>query len=111
MLGHIVSRTATELLYYEKSSYMKDITAENKWRCELRKENGIDVPIFIIVGFLQRDQFIQQHRKNDTFYRPSVVKAQAIIGSEKYPDAGNKRKNATDKNSQAYGEIVFVLDI
>ena len=31
MLGHIVSKTATELSYIKRSSVMKDITTENIW--------------------------------------------------------------------------------
>ena len=37
---------------------------------------------------MQRGQSNQQHQNNDTFYRPSVVNAQAIIGSEITPNAG-----------------------
>ena len=55
---------------------------------------------------MQRDQFIQQHQNNDTFCRPSVVNAQAIMGSVKFPYAGFICNYAIDKYSQAYGEIV-----
>ena len=53
---------------------------------------------------MQRDQFNQQHQKNDTFYRPGGVNAQIIIGSEKFPDAGIICNDAVNKYSQAYGE-------
>ena len=88
MLGHIVSKAATELSYIKKSSLMKDVTTENNWFFELGVGDGIDLPIYVIVGFLPRDQFNQQHQNNDTFYRPSVVNAQCTHGSEKFPDAG-----------------------
>ena len=55
---------------------------------------------------MQRDQFNQQRQNNDTFYRPSVVKAQCKIGGEKFPDAGINCNYAMDKISQPYGEIV-----
>ena len=55
---------------------------------------------------MQKDQSNQQHQNNDTFYRPSVVKAQCIVGREKLPDAGMNCNFANDKYSQAYGEIV-----
>ena len=84
---------------------MKDVTTENNWSLELGVGNGIDEPIYLIVGFMQRDQFIQQHQNNDTFYRPSVVNAQGTIGSEKFSDADINFKYAIDENSQAYGEI------
>ena len=78
---------------------MKDVTTENIWSFELGVEDGIDVTIYVIAGFVQRDQFIQQHQKNDTFYRPSVVNAQCIIGGEKFPDAGINCIYAIDKYS------------
>ena len=55
---------------------------------------------------MQRDQFVQQHQNNDPFYRKSVVNAQCIIGSKKFPKAAINCKNAFNEYSQAYGEIV-----
>ena len=55
---------------------------------------------------MQRNQFNQQHQNKDTIYRPSVVTAQAINGSEKPPDAGTNCNYAIHKYSQAYGEVV-----
>ena len=106
MVGHIISKTATELSYIERSSYMKDMTTEKIWSFELGVRNGIDVPIYIIVGFMERDQFNLHYQNNDICYRPSVVNAQAIIGSEKFLDAGINCNYANDKLSQAYGEHV-----
>ena len=85
---------------------MKDATTENNWTSELGVVDDIDFPIFIKVGFMQGDQFNQQHQNNATFYRPNVVNAQCIIRSEKYPDAGINCNYAIDRYSQAYGEIV-----
>ena len=31
LLGHIVSKTPTELSYIKRSSYMKDVKTENNW--------------------------------------------------------------------------------
>ena len=45
LLGHIVSKVATELSYIERSSYMKNVTFEKKnWTFELGVEDGIDIP-------------------------------------------------------------------
>ena len=67
MLGHIVSKAATELSYIKKSSYMKDVTSENNWTSELGVGDGNDIPIYREVGFIQRDQFNQQHQKKTHF--------------------------------------------
>ena len=106
LLGDIVSKTPTESSFIKRSSYMKDVTTENNWTFALGVGDGIDIPIYVIVGFMQRDQFNQQHQNNDTFCRPSVVNAQCIIGSEKPPDAGINCNSAIDKYSLAYGVIV-----
>ena len=106
LLGHIVSKSSTELSYVKRSSDMKDVTTENNRTLELGVGDGIDIPVYVIVGFMQGDQFNQQHQNNDTFYRRSVVNAQCTIGSEKFPDAGIKCIYAIDKLSRAYGEIV-----
>ena len=84
---------------------MKDETFENNWTFELGAGNGNDVPLHVIVGYIQRDQFNQQHRKNDTFYRPSVINAPCKIGSKKNTDASIICIYAIEKNSQAYEEF------
>ena len=81
MLEHIISKTSTDLSYIKRSSYMKEVTTEDNSSFEGGVGDGIDIPIYIAVGFMQRDQFSQQHQKNDTFYRSTVVNAQAINGS------------------------------
>ena len=106
MLINIASKTPTELTYIKRSSYMKDVTTENNRTFELGVGDGIDVPIYVIVEFMQRDQFNQQHQINDTFYQPNVANSQCIIGSEIIPAAGINCNYAIDKYSQAYGQVV-----
>ena len=62
MLEQIISKTATELSYVNWSSKMKDATTEKNWKFELGVGNRTDVPIYIIVGFMQSDRFNQQNR-------------------------------------------------
>ena len=104
LLEHFVSRAATELSYIKRSSYTK-YTIESNWTFELGLPSGFDFHFCVIVGFMQRDQFKQQQQNNDTFHRPTVVNAQSITFSEKYPDEGNCNF-AIDKYSQACGGIV-----
>ena len=101
MLGHIVSEAATELSYIRRSIFIKDVTTEINWNFELGVGDCIDIPIYVIVGFMQRDQFNQQHQNNDT--QPSVVNAQCVVGNEN-GKAGINCNYAIDKYSQAYGE-------
>ena len=66
MLSNFASKTPTELTYVKRSSLMKDVTSENIWTSELGVGDGTDVSIYVIVGFMHRDQFNQQHQNNDT---------------------------------------------
>ena len=62
MLGHIVSKAATELSYIKRSSYIKDVTTENNWTFKTAIGDVIDISSFVIIGFMQRDQFNQQRQ-------------------------------------------------
>ena len=79
LVSNIASKTPTELTYVKRSSYLKDVTTENDWTFEVGVGDGVDVPIYVIVGFMQSHQFNQQHQNNDTFYLRSVLNAQCII--------------------------------
>ena len=48
----------------------------------------MNVPIWIIIGFQQKDRQDSQNFNKDAFCRLPVVSAQCIIGTEKNPDAG-----------------------
>ena len=106
MLGHYVSKTPSKLSYIKRSSWLKDVTTGNKWTFELGVGDGIDIPINVMVGFMERDRINQQHQNNDIFYRPCVVNAQCIIGGDNFPDAGINCNYAIDETLQAYAEIV-----
>ena len=106
MWEHVTSKAPTDLTYNKRSSNMKVVTTENNCVFRLGVGDGIDIPIYVIVGFMQKDQFNQQHQKNETFCGPNIVNAQCIIRREKFPDAGKNCNYAIDKYSQAYGEIV-----
>ena len=105
LLGHIVSKAPTELSFIKRSSYMKDVTTENNWNFALGVEGGIGITIYVVAGLMQRSQLNQKHQNKETFFKPSVVNAHCIIGSEKFPDAGIICNCAIDKYSQAYGEV------
>ena len=84
---------------------MKEVNTQNLWTFELGRQEGLNVPIWIIVGFQQRDRQDSQNLNNDTFYRPPVTSAQCIIGTEKYPDSAILLNYYEDDYSQGYGQI------
>ena len=85
---------------------MKEVNAQNLWTLELCTQEGVNVPIWIFVGFQQNDRQHGKNLNNDTFYRPPVTSAQCIIGTEKYPDSSILLKNIDDDYSQGYSQII-----
>ena len=70
-----LSKTPTELRYVERSVFMKEVNNQNVWNFELGSQENINVPIWIIIGFQQRDRQHSQNLNNDTFCRLPVVSA------------------------------------
>ena len=101
----ILSKTHTELRYVERSVFMKEVNNQNLWNFELGSHENMNVPIWIIIGFQQRDRQDSQNLNNDTFCRLPVVSAQCIIGTEKNPDAGILLNYDDDDYSQGYHQI------
>ena len=69
---------------------------------------GINIPIWITIGFQQRDIQDSQNLNNDTFYRPPIsaqASAQGIIGTEKFPDSAILLNYHDDDYNQGYGQI------
>ena len=68
-------------------------------------QESVNDPIWIIIGFQQQDRQESHNFNNDTFCRLSVVSAQCIIGTEKYPDAGISLNYDDDDYAQDYSQI------
>ena len=65
----------------------------------------MNVPIWVIIGFQQKDRQDCQNLNNDTFCRLPVVSAQFVIVTEKYPDAGILLNYDYDDYSQGYDQL------
>ena len=101
----ILSKTPTGLRYVERSVFMTEVNIQKFWNFELCSHENMNVPIWIIIGFQQRDRQDSQNLKNDTFCRLPVVSTQCIIGTEIYPDAGILINYEDDAYSQGYHQI------
>ena len=84
---------------------MKEVNTQNLRNFELGTQEGVNVPLWIIVSFQQSDRQHDQYLNNDTYYRPPVKSAQGIIGTEKYPDSAILLNYNDDNYSQGYGLI------
>ena len=105
LFKQITNKTLTELQYVERSVFMKEVNNENIWRFELGTQEGINVPLWIILGFKQSDRQHNQNLNNDTFFGPPVTSAHCVIGTEKYPDSGVLFNYDDDDYSQGYRKI------
>ena len=101
----ILNKTPTEIKYPERSVFMKEVNTQNFWTFELGTQEGINIPIWIFVGFQQNDRQHDQNLSNDTFVRLPVISAQVIIGTERYPDSGVLLNYDDDDCSQGYRQI------
>ena len=84
---------------------MKELKSQNLWNFDLGSQESLNVPIWIVIGFQQRERQDSQNVNNDTFCRLPVVSAQAIIGTEKYPDPGIILNYDDDDYSRGYSQI------
>ena len=107
--NQIVNRIPTELQYIERSVFMKEVNTQNLWNFERGTQDGINVPIWIIIGFQQSDRQNSQNENNDTFYRTPVTSAHSIIGTEKYLDSSILLNYNDDDYNQGYGQIKEAL--
>ena len=64
---------------------MKEVNNQNVWNFELVSHENMNVPIWITIGFQQRDRQDNQNLNNDNFCRLPVVSAQCIIKSNDIP--------------------------
>ena len=81
------------------------MNTQNFWTFELGTQEGINIPIWILVVFQQNDRQHDQNLNNDTFVRLPVISAQVVIGTERYPDSSILLNYDDDDYSQGYGQI------
>ena len=101
----ILNKTPTEIKYLERSEFMKEVNTRIFWTFELGTQEGINIPIWIFVGFQRNDRQHDQNLSNDTFVRLPVITAQVIIGTERYPNSGVLLNYGDDDYSQGYAVI------
>ena len=101
----ILNETPTQINYPERSVFMKEVNTQNFWTFELGSQECVNIPTWIFVAFQQNNRKHDQNLNNDTFVRLPVISAQAIIGTERYPDNSILLNYGDDDFSQAYGQI------
>ena len=105
IMKQITDKIPTELRYVERSVFMKEVNTQNLWGFDLGTHENMNVPIWIIVGFQQRDRQDSQTLVNDSFCRLLITSAQCVISTEKYPDSAVFLSYDDDDFNQGYGLI------
>ena len=100
----ISSKTPTELRYSESSVFMKEVNNQNYWNFELGSQESMNSPIWINIGFQQRDRRDSQNLNKDTLCSLPVISAQFIIRTEKYPEGGILLNYDDDDCTQGYSQ-------
>ena len=62
---------------------MNKVNNQNLWNFQLGSQEGMEVPIWIIVGFQTKDRQDSQNLNNDVFYRLPVTSDQCMKDTEK----------------------------
>ena len=62
-----LSKTPTELRHDERLVFMKEVNHQNLWNFELGSQKSMNVLIWIITGFQQRDRQDSQNLNTNTF--------------------------------------------
>ena len=100
-----LSRTRTELRYFEPSLSMKEVNNQSLWNFELDSQGTLNFLIWITIGFQQTGRKDSQNLNKDIFCRFHVTSAQCVIGTEKYPDADIRLIYDDDEYFKGYGQI------
>ena len=79
----ILCKVPRELDNVERSVFLKELNIQISWTFELGTKEGLNIPIWINVGFQQQDRQDSQNLNNDTLYRPPVTSGQCIFSLEK----------------------------
>ena len=103
----IISRAPTHLSYIERSVSVKNVDAQKGWFFGLRVKSSKDVPIYVMVGFQNRDGFHKAATNTGIFYRPRFFIPQINIGKESFLEKRTNIDYAKDTVSQDYEERVL----
>ena len=67
---------------------MKQVINQSQRIFELRSQESMNVPLWKIIGFQERDRQDSQNLNNDNFCWLLGTSAQCILSTEKEPDSG-----------------------
>ena len=104
--GHILAKKNTEYSYVARTVSSKQVNSNNKWRMEIGSLSGIDIPIYVIVGFQSQARTGPNQRQNNAIFdRVDVIEASCNIGSVRYPEHEYQVDFDRNMYNEPYNEI------
>ena len=103
---HILSKATNRLTYTVRSVFRKEENTQRLWNFEVGSQERIHVPIWIVVGFQQKNRLKSENdTQKDTFNSLPVTCAESIIRTDKKLDAGKFMKC----NDDDYYQTMVIL--
>ena len=72
----ILTKTHMELRCIERFVFVNEVNNKNSWNFVLGSQENMNVPIWIIIEFQQKDRLDSQNSNNDSFCRLPVIVAE-----------------------------------
>ena len=88
---------------------MKKVNNRNLWNFDLGSQESLNVLLWIVIGFQQRNRQDLENLRNDSFYRLPATRAQCSMGTEKNPNAGILLIYDNNEYSQGSSQIKEVF--
>ena len=90
---------------------MTEMKNQKTWNFQIGAQGGVNLPIWIVIGFQQQKRQDTQDLNNDSFCRLPVTSCHCIIGMENYPGAALLLTYNNDDYSQGYRQIKEALRV
>ena len=103
---HVNNNKLTNMSYIERVMSTKSVDSNSNWTFELGVEAGMDIPIYVIVGFQTAARIgPDQTQNNGVFDILDVIGASLKIGSERYPDNEMQIDYNRNNYDEPYNEL------
>ena len=109
LMNQTINEKPTDIHYVKRSVFMQEVKNQKLWQFQIGVEEGINIPILILIGFQQQDRENSQNLIKDTSGRLPVTSAQCIIGTEIKPDSAILLNYDDDDCSHGYHQIKEVF--
>ena len=103
----VLNKEPITMGYVERKVFTKQVNTNSSWNFELGVEAGMQLPIYVIVGFQSADRLgPAQTQNNGVFDQLPIIEAYCKIGSVKYPDESINLDYLRNDYDDGYNEVL-----